>query len=76
MPGPYFSNFYSYAEGITKTDYFIIGLWIVLLVIVAFSMYSLKKSINELLDEVKDLNAVAHQLKEQNKSIDKLLEEI
>ncbi|NJE07686.1 hypothetical protein E3E31_03965 [Thermococcus sp. M39] len=73
MPGPYFPAFYS---EMTRVDYLIVGFWIILLIIVAFSMHSLKNSLDGVLDEVKGINAVAQKLKEQSKSVNELLQEV
>ncbi|MBO8174934.1 MAG: hypothetical protein H0Z18_06715 [Thermococcus sp.] len=73
MPGPYFPTF---SAEMTRVDYFIIGFWIVLLIIVAFSMYSLKKSLDGILEEMKGINAVAQELKEQSRDVKDILKEV
>ncbi|ALM74913.1 hypothetical protein [Thermococcus barophilus] len=76
MPGPYFSKFYTYAQGMTRTEYLVIGLWIILLIIIVFLLYSLKKSLDSVLSEAKEISATAQQLKEQSKNIDEMLQEV
>ncbi|WP_457753997.1 hypothetical protein [Thermococcus sp.] len=73
MPGPYFSSFY---PEMTRIDYLIIGFWAVLVIVVASSLYILKRSLNALLEEVKQTNSVAHQLRNQSKHINEVLQEV
>ena len=73
MPGPYFPSFYS---EMTRVDYLIVGFWVVLVIVVALSIYSLKKSLDGLLDEIRQINSGAQQLKEQSKQISEILREV
>ncbi|NJE42063.1 hypothetical protein [Thermococcus sp. GR6] len=73
--GPYLPQYF-YAETPGYVEYVNIALWLVLLVVVLFSMYSLHKNLNAVLSEMRGINTVASELREQTNSVEKILEEV
>ncbi|WP_258084339.1 hypothetical protein [Thermococcus thermotolerans] len=73
--GPYFSQ-YIYAETPGYVAYLSIALWLVLLAVVATSMYSLTKSLNSLLWEMREINATALELMNETSDVEKILEQV
>ncbi len=73
--GPYFSE-YLYAETPGYVTYLSIALWLVLLAVVAVSMYSLNRSLSTLLVEMKGVNATALELMNETSDVRKILEEV
>ncbi|AIF70100.1 hypothetical protein PAP_08595 [Palaeococcus pacificus DY20341] len=73
MPGPYFPTFYG---EMTRTDYLIVAFWAVLLVIMTVSVYLMKKNLDAIADEMKEISAVAQELRNESEEINKILEEV
>ncbi|WP_144368014.1 hypothetical protein [Palaeococcus pacificus] len=60
----------------TRTDYLIVAFWAVLLVIMTVSVYLMKKNLDAIADEMKEISAVAQELRNESEEINKILEEV
>ncbi|NJD99593.1 hypothetical protein E3E26_07325 [Thermococcus sp. LS1] len=73
--GPYLPQSF-YAETPGYVEYMNIALWLVLLAVVLFSMYSLHKSLAAITEELRGINEAATELRRQTVEVEKILEEV
>ncbi|NJE84321.1 hypothetical protein E3E23_00465 [Thermococcus sp. CX2] len=73
--GPYIPQYF-YSETPGYVEYVNIALWLVLLAVVLFSMYSLHKNLAAITEELRGINQAAADLRGQTAEVEKILEEV